>query len=236
MREEPGIPPAGLPVDAELPDRVGVLVLGGGLAGAAALLAAAEAGQYAVLLEKTDGVRRVDRALRRAVGVRGHRRAARAGHRRLGRAAAQGPARDRAATSTTRRLVDLYCERQLDTYRWLKGHGVRYGHIHAASGQSAPRSHPTDTTAMLRALFTAAGRLGARLVLGADVMRILHDGTRVTGVLVDARRRAARGAGGCRRARHRRLLPGPRDARAVRARRWRRPCSPAARGTTATAC
>ena len=54
MREEPGIAAAGLPVDSELPDRVGVLVLGGGLAGAAALLAAAEAGQYAVLLEKTD--------------------------------------------------------------------------------------------------------------------------------------------------------------------------------------
>ena len=82
-------------------------------------------------------------------------------------------------------LVDLYCERQLDTYRWLKGHGVRYGHIHAASGQSAPRSHPSDTTAMLRGLFAAAGRLGARLVAGADVVRILHDGTRVTGVLVE---------------------------------------------------
>ena len=53
MREEPGIPPAGLPVDDALPERIGVLVLGGGLAGAAALLAAAEAGQYAVLLEKT---------------------------------------------------------------------------------------------------------------------------------------------------------------------------------------
>ena len=75
MREEPGIPPTGLPVDAELPDRVGVLVLGGGLAGAAALLAAAEAGQYAVLLEKTrrSGGRR---CVGRPVGLRGHRRAA----------------------------------------------------------------------------------------------------------------------------------------------------------------
>ena len=34
-------------------------------------------------------------------------------------------------------------------------------------------------------MFTAAGRLGARLVAGADVVRLLHDGTRVTGVLVE---------------------------------------------------
>ena len=54
MSQEPGIPPVGLPIEDELPQRVGVLVLGGGLAGAAALLAAAEAGQYALLLEKLD--------------------------------------------------------------------------------------------------------------------------------------------------------------------------------------
>ncbi len=184
MREEPGIRTAGLPVDGELPDRVGVLVLGGGLAGAAALLAAAEAGQYAVLLEKTDAfggstVRSAglsafvgtdeqrEQGIRDSVELLRHDLLETGGH-----------VNDEA-------LVDLYCERQLDTYRWLKGHGVRYGHIHAASGQSAPRSHPTDTTAMLRSLFSAAGALGARLVLGADVLRILHDGMRVTGVLVE---------------------------------------------------
>ena len=50
--DEPGITTDGLPTERELPDQVGVIVLGGGLAGAAAMLAAAEEGQYAVLLEK----------------------------------------------------------------------------------------------------------------------------------------------------------------------------------------
>ena len=184
MSAEPGIPAAGLPVDTDLPDRVGVLVLGGGLAGAAALLAAAEAGQYAVLLEKTDafgGSTVRSAGLSAFVGTDEQREQGISDSVDLLRSdllETGGHVNDEA-------LVDLYCERQLDTYRWLKGHGVRYGHIHAASGQSAPRSHPSDTTAMLRALFAAAGRLGARLVTGADVVRILHDGTRVTGVLVE---------------------------------------------------
>ncbi|MFM6848094.1 MAG: FAD-dependent oxidoreductase, partial [Terrabacter sp.] len=183
MREDPGIPGAGLPVDTELPDRVGVLVLGGGLAGAAALLAAAEAGQYAVLLEKTQafgGSTVRSAGLSAFVGTDEQQEQGIPDSVELLRKdllETGGHVNDEA-------LVDLYCERQLETYRWLKGHGVRYGHIHAASGQSAPRSHPTDTTAMLRSLFTAAGRLGARLALGADVTRILHDGTGVTGVRV----------------------------------------------------
>jgi succinate dehydrogenase/fumarate reductase flavoprotein subunit len=45
-----------LPLRADLPERVGVLVLGSGLAGCAALLAAAEAGRPAVMLEKTDAI------------------------------------------------------------------------------------------------------------------------------------------------------------------------------------
>ena len=184
MSADPGIPAAGLPVDTDLPDRVGVLVLGGGLAGAAALLAAAEAGQYAVLLEKTEafgGSTVRSAGLSAFVGTDEQHDQGISDSVDLLRSdllETGGHVNDEA-------LVDLYCERQLDTYRWLKGHGVRYGHIHAASGQSAPRSHPSDTTAMLRGLFAAAGRLGARLVTGADVVRILHDGTRVTGVLVE---------------------------------------------------
>jgi fumarate reductase flavoprotein subunit len=148
------------------------------------LLAAAEAGQYAVLLEKTaafGGSTVRSAGLSAFVGTDEQREQGIADSVELLRKdllETGGRVNDEA-------LVDLYCDEQLDTYRWLKRHGVAYGHIHAASGQSAPRSHPTDTTAMLRSLFTAAGRLGARLVLGADVNRLVHDGNRVTGVLVE---------------------------------------------------
>ena len=47
---------ARLPLRADVPARVAVLVLGSGLAGCAALLAVAEAGRSAVMLEKTDAI------------------------------------------------------------------------------------------------------------------------------------------------------------------------------------
>lgn len=184
MTADHGILPEGLPVQAELPDRVGVLVLGGGLAGAAALLAAAEAGAYAVLLEKAD-----------TLGGSTVRSAGLSAFAGTDEQDEQGIAdsvdllrEDILATGghvNDPALVDLYCERQLGAYRWLKGLGVRYGRIHAASGQSVPRSHPSDTTAMLRALFTAAGRLGARIVTRAGARRLLREDGWVVGVEVE---------------------------------------------------
>lgn len=176
-----------LPLETDLPDRVGVLVLGAGLAGCAALLAAAEAGQYALLLEKTD-----------TIGGSTVKSAGLSAYAGTDEQAAQGIADDvdllrKDLLEVGRHqndpaLVDLYCEHQLDTYRWLKELGVEYGEIHAASGQSAARSHPTDTTGMLVRILQAAGRLGARMMLDVPADRLLHDGERVTGVrLVDGR-------------------------------------------------
>lgn len=172
---------AGLPYERDVPDRVGVLVLGSGLAGCAALLAAAEAGQYAVMLEKTD---EIGGSTVRSAGL-----SAFAG---TDEQAAQGIddsvdllRQDLVETGRNagdEALIDLYCEHQIDTYRWLKGHGVQYGEVHAASGQSAPRSHPTDTTAMLVRLLTAAGRLGARLLTGTTAHRLIREADRVVAV------------------------------------------------------
>jgi fumarate reductase flavoprotein subunit len=174
---------AGLPVETDLPDQVGVLVLGAGLAGCAALLAAAEAGQYAFLLEKTS-----------AIGGSTVKSAGLSAFAGTEEQAAQGIAddvdllrQDLLEVGRHRNdpaLVDLYCDHQLETYRWLKEHGVEYGEIHAASGQSAPRSHPTDTTGMLVHLLKAAGRLGARIMFDTPATRLLHDGARITGVEV----------------------------------------------------
>ncbi|WEV77402.1 FAD-dependent oxidoreductase [Janibacter cremeus] len=182
--EEPGITTDGLPVERELPDRVGVIVLGGGLAGAAAMLAAAEEGQYAVLLEKLPvlgGSTIRSAGLSAFVGTDEQREQGIEDSEELLR-------EDLLRVGLYRNdpeLVDAYVEHQAVTYRWLKDHGVAYGHIHAASGQSVPRSHPSDTTAMLRSLFTAAGALGARIITDAPVERLVVEEGRVIGVVVD---------------------------------------------------
>ncbi|WP_017934532.1 FAD-dependent oxidoreductase [Nocardioides sp. Iso805N] len=182
-------PVTGLPVQDELPDRVGVLVLGAGLAGCAALLAAAEAGQYALLLEKTSqigGSTVKSAGLSAFAGTDEQREQGIADDVELLRKDLLEVGRHR----NDEALVDLYCEHQLETYRWLKAHGVRYGEIHAASGQSVARSHPTDTTAMLVSLLRAAGELGARIVFDTPARRLLtgpdsNGAIRVIGVEVD---------------------------------------------------
>ena len=173
----------GLPYDTDLPDRVGVLVLGSGLAGCAALLAAAEAGQFAVMLEKTSeigGSTVKSAGLSAFAGTAEQQKQGIADSVELLRKDLLEVGKHR----NDERLVDLYCEHQLDTYQWLTQHGVTYGDVHAASGQSAPRSHPTDTTAMLIHLLKAAGRLGARLVMDTPAERLVREGGRVVGVEV----------------------------------------------------
>lgn len=172
-----------LPYELDVPERVGVLVLGSGLAGCAALLAAAEAGRYAVMLEKTDAIggstvmsaglsafagtdEQVDQGIADSVELL-RQDLLQVGHGHSDEA-----------------LVDLYCAHQLETYRWLKNHGVTYGQVHAASGQTVPRSHPTDTTGMLVALLKAAGLLGARLVMGTSADRLLDEGGGIVGARV----------------------------------------------------
>lgn len=182
--DEPGITADGLPVERELPDRVGVVVLGGGLAGAAAMLAAAEEGRYVILLEKLPvlgGSTIRSAGLSAFVGTDEQREQGIEDSEELLREDLLRVGLHRNDTV----LVDTYVEHQAATYRWLKANGVEYGHIHAASGQSVPRSHPSDTTAMLRSLFTAAGSLGARIITDAPVERLVAEGGRVTGVVVE---------------------------------------------------
>lgn len=169
-----------------LPDYVDVLVVGSGLAGCAAALAAAEAGATVLQLEK--------------LAVTGGSTVLSAGLSAFAGTAEQMAKGIDDSSELLRRdiletglhisdpaLVDLYCREQLPTYRWLKAHGVRYGTVHAASGQSVPRSHPTDTRQMLDALLARTAQLGAQLVTEATVQRLERAASgsgRVTGMRV----------------------------------------------------
>ncbi|MGD7733326.1 FAD-dependent oxidoreductase [Propionibacteriaceae bacterium G57] len=181
----------------DLPEVCDVLVLGGGLAGTAAALAAAEAGAHVVQLEKQDAIGGSTVLSAGLSAFAGTDEQAEAGIEDSDELLRD----DIIATGFGKgdpALVDLYCRHQRDTYRWLKGHGVRYGHLHAAAGQSVPRSHPTDTTRMLALLTAAAAELGASQFTGIAARRLLREDDRVVGSLVEdatgARREIRAGA------------------------------------------
>jgi len=86
-------------------------------------------------------------------------------------------------------LVQTYVDHQLETYQWLKGHGLAFSPvIEASSGQSVPRVHtvdPADAVRLLAARCRATGRVQVKMSTRA--LRLLRDGVdgRVTGVIAE---------------------------------------------------
>jgi fumarate reductase flavoprotein subunit len=176
-----------------LPDYVDVIVIGGGLAGCAATLAAAESGASVLQLEKlaeTGGSTVLSAGLSAFAGTQEQRAQGIDDSVELLRS-------DILETGFHRndeRLVDVYCREQLATHDWLTSLGVTYGHVHAASGQTVPRSHPSDTRRMLDLLIERAASLGATLVTGVHVTRLLREDGEIAAVqvLVDGESRSIR--------------------------------------------
>ena len=168
---------------AALP-RPDVVVLGAGQAGLTAAVAASQQGARVLVLEKlayAGGSTSMSSGLtayagtdeQRALGIEDSVEALKA---------------DILATGQHRNdeaLVDVYCREQLATYRWLKDLGVQYGHIHAASGQSVPRSHATDPSRMIDILVKRAEELGVTIVYGVRAFQLLVQDEAVTGVLCE---------------------------------------------------
>jgi len=161
--------------------RPDVLVLGAGQAGLTAAVAAAQQGSRVLVLEKLDyagGSTSMSSGLTAYAGT--------------DEQTAEGIddsveslREDILATGQHKNdsaLVDAYCREQLTTYRWLKDLGVVYGHVHAASGQSVPRSHATDPSRMIDVLLKRADELGVQVVYRVRAFElVVTDGT-VTGV------------------------------------------------------
>jgi len=165
--------------------RPDVLVLGAGQAGLTAAVAAAQQGAAVVVLEKLahpGGSTAMSSGLTAYAGTDEQAELGIEDSPELLKA-------DILATGLHRNdeaLVDVYCREQLATYRWLKDLGVVYGHIHAASGQSVPRSHATDPSVMIDTLARRAEELGVRIVYGVRAFQLLRDDDEaVVGVLVE---------------------------------------------------
>jgi fumarate reductase flavoprotein subunit len=136
------------------PIEVDVAVVGGGLAGHCAALAAAESGARVVLLEKMDAtggstvlsggfMAFAGTPLQRAAGLHDDAALLYRDLRAVG------------GIEADEQLLQTYVRGQADLYRWLTGLGVTYAGLEHSAGQSVARSHQTDTPRMLALLADA---------------------------------------------------------------------------------
>lgn len=155
--------------------RTGLLVIGGGAAGFAAALEAANAGLQVLLLEKTaepGGSSAMSGGclafagtdLQVAAGVEDSAELLRNDLIEVGQHDAD-PA-----------LIDTYVRHQLDTYVWLRGLGVAFSpSIESSSGQSVPRVHTVDPADMVRLLAARASETQrVQVLLSTRALRLLR--------------------------------------------------------------
>lgn len=165
-----------------------MLVVGGGLAGFSAALEAAEHGAQVTLLEKLDAtggssamsggcLALAGTDLQQACGVEDSNELLK---------------RDLIETGQRKNdpsLVDVYVEHQLETYRWLRSHGVEFSpSIEASSGQSVPRVHTVDPADMVRCLAARCKETGrVALLMRTRAIRLLRrdEASPVTGVTAE---------------------------------------------------
>lgn len=161
-----------------------LLIVGGGLAGCAAALEAAEAGASVTLLEKlsnTGGSSAMSGGCLAFAGtdLQSDRNIDDSADLLRSDLLAIGKGENDEA------LVDAYVNNQLQTYEWMKAHGVEFSPaLEAASGQSVPRVHNVDPADMVRQLERKALETGkVDLRKGVEARRLIrNEGGRVVGV------------------------------------------------------
>lgn len=164
------------------------LVVGGGAAGFAAALEAAERGAEVLLLEKlaqTGGSSAMSGGclafagtdLQRAAGVEDSAEMLLQDLIEVGQ------------HDNDPELVGAYTAHQLDTYEWLRRHGVEFSpSIESSSGQSVPRVHTVDPADMVRTLAACCQATGrVRVLMSTRATRLLRqdEASPVTGLLAE---------------------------------------------------
>jgi fumarate reductase flavoprotein subunit len=153
-----------------------LLVIGGGMAGFCAALEAAQAGFAVTLLEKqpeTGGSSAMSGGCLAFAGTdlqRGH-------DVEDSDELLFTDLREVGQFDNDETLVRAYVDHQLDTYHWMRNHGVVFGpSIETSSGQSVPRVHsvdPADAVRQLARACTATGRVTVHL--NAPAHRLIRD-------------------------------------------------------------
>lgn len=164
------------------------LVVGGGLAGFAAALEAAQRGAEVLLLEKMAEIGGSSAMsggclafagtdLQRAAGVADSADLLRRDLLEVGQHE-NDPA-----------LVDAYVDHQLETYEWLRAQRVEFSpSVESSSGQSVPRVHTVDPADMVRTLAARCRETGrVRVLMSTRATRLLRqdEGAPITAVLAE---------------------------------------------------
>ncbi len=153
-----------------------LIVVGGGMAGTVAALAAAEHGLTAILLEKMADLGGSSALSGGVLALAGTDLQAKAGINDSPDLLREdllevGEQENDVA------VVDAYIANQLDTFEWLRNHGVEFSdNVWASSGQSVPRSHtvePAGTVRRLAALGRETGKV--EILRNVAVQTLIRD-------------------------------------------------------------
>jgi fumarate reductase flavoprotein subunit len=169
-----------------------IVVVGGGVAGLCAALAAAEAGVDVLLIEKQEkigGSTRLSGGFFSFAGTP------------LQRESGVFDTSDMlfndllelSGNLARPDLVRAYCAGQGELYQWLVNHGIEFTSVETSSGQALPRSHKTDSKKMVAALRERAEASGRVTILtGVSAQRLLRENgdDRVVGLVANARQGA----------------------------------------------
>lgn len=163
-----------------------IVVIGGGAAGFAAALEAAEAGAQVLVLEKqpeTGGSSALSGGCLAFAGTDLQQRHGIEDSSEM----LFDDLREVGQRENDEALVRLYTDNQLDTYRWLVGHGLTFSpSLEASSGQSVPRVHtvdPADMVRLLQACAIATGRVELQTGVAAERL-LMQGGGRIAAVQV----------------------------------------------------
>lgn len=165
---------------------VDVVVIGGGIAGLSAALAAAENGAETVLLEKQPllgGSTAMSGGLFAFADTEEqHAQGISDSPERL-----QQDLRDVGGARNDVRLLEAYAGRQSEVQEWIKSKGIAFGTIKLGAGQSVARSHHTSIHELLktfRVAFLDTGR--GRILPEHRAVRLDREGSRVCAVEADS--------------------------------------------------
>jgi fumarate reductase flavoprotein subunit len=168
--------------------RTQLLVIGGGAAGFAAALEAAHQGVQVLLLEKTAEIGGSSAMSGGCLAFAGTDMQKDAGiedsDELLRKDLIEVGQHDNDPA-----VVDAYVANQLDTFYWLRDHGVEFSpSLESSSGQSVPRVHTVDPADMVRTLAARCretGRVSVRMSTRAVRLLRQDENSRVTGVVAE---------------------------------------------------